>query len=216
MASTSVRSGDERLRGRPRGSLVSRGRKENQHGRSRAPPRSGRRGALRSPRIGRTARIADPQGSGLTLFKSATGDAADALAMAGRFFWNELHSSDRPRRFRRLHEESQHCRLRARRRGGPSKELPRDGVIAFARPILEHGSTGRRIDMPVPRSSRSAMDASPMDGCSAIPPHCARSSPVRADGMHGAAGAGFPRRSSSTRVRAAAHRGGPGRPRRRR
>jgi hypothetical protein len=93
-----------------------------------------------------TARIADPQGSGLTLFKSATGDAADALAMAGRFFWNELHSSDRPRRFRRLHEGSQHCRLRARRRGGPSKELPRDGVIAFARPILEHGSTGRRIE----------------------------------------------------------------------
>jgi hypothetical protein len=36
--------------------------------------------------------------------------------------------------------------------------------------------------MPALRSSGSAMDASPMDGGSAIPPRCARSSPVRPGG----------------------------------
>lgn len=46
------------------------------------------------PGVGRSARIADPQGAELCLFKSTTGDAPDALAPAGRFFWNELHTTD--------------------------------------------------------------------------------------------------------------------------
>src|SRR5713101_2863782 len=46
------------------------------------------------PGVGRTARIADPQGAEVSLFKNATGDKADAPAPAGRFFWNELHTSD--------------------------------------------------------------------------------------------------------------------------
>jgi predicted enzyme related to lactoylglutathione lyase len=44
--------------------------------------------------VGRMARITDPQGADLCLFKSATGDKADAPAPAGRFFWNELHTTD--------------------------------------------------------------------------------------------------------------------------
>ena len=47
-----------------------------------------------TPGVGRRARIADPQGAELCLFKSATGDAPDAPAPAGRFFWNELHTHD--------------------------------------------------------------------------------------------------------------------------
>ncbi len=46
------------------------------------------------PGAGRTARIADPQGAELSVFKSATGDPADAPATPGHFFWNELHTSD--------------------------------------------------------------------------------------------------------------------------
>jgi predicted enzyme related to lactoylglutathione lyase len=50
------------------------------------------------PEVGRTARIADPQGAELYLFKSASGDGPDAPGNAGppprRFFWNELHTTD--------------------------------------------------------------------------------------------------------------------------
>jgi predicted enzyme related to lactoylglutathione lyase len=46
------------------------------------------------PNAGRRARIADPQGAELYLFKSAAGDRADAPATQGRFFWNELHTTD--------------------------------------------------------------------------------------------------------------------------
>jgi uncharacterized protein len=46
------------------------------------------------PGVGRRARIADPQGAELCLFTSATGDPPDAPAPHGRFFWNELHTSD--------------------------------------------------------------------------------------------------------------------------
>jgi len=46
------------------------------------------------PRVGRKARIADPQGAELCLFKSATGDPADTPATSGRWVWNELHTSD--------------------------------------------------------------------------------------------------------------------------
>ena len=46
------------------------------------------------PGVGRRARIADPQGAELSLFKNATGDPPDAPATPGRFFWNELHTSD--------------------------------------------------------------------------------------------------------------------------
>jgi predicted enzyme related to lactoylglutathione lyase len=53
------------------------------------------------PGVGRKARIADPQGAELYLFRSATGDPPDPLenaetqsSMSRRFFWNELHTSD--------------------------------------------------------------------------------------------------------------------------
>jgi predicted enzyme related to lactoylglutathione lyase len=53
------------------------------------------------PGVGRSARIADPQGAELSLFRNATGDPADApmahggvpATTAGRFIWNELHTS---------------------------------------------------------------------------------------------------------------------------
>src|SRR5258706_10724334 len=46
------------------------------------------------PTVGRRARIADPQGAEICLFKSATGDPADLpKAPQGWFFWNELHTT---------------------------------------------------------------------------------------------------------------------------
>jgi hypothetical protein len=45
--------------------------------------------------IGRVARIADPQGARLSLFKSDNGDPADMDHVpAGRWVWNELHTTD--------------------------------------------------------------------------------------------------------------------------
>jgi uncharacterized protein len=47
------------------------------------------------PGIGRAAKIADPDGAELALFKSATGDPPDvSWAPPGRFIWNELHTTD--------------------------------------------------------------------------------------------------------------------------
>jgi len=46
------------------------------------------------PSVGRTARIADPQGAEICLFKNATGDPPDAPAVQGGWLWNELHTSD--------------------------------------------------------------------------------------------------------------------------
>jgi len=47
------------------------------------------------PGVGRSARIADPQGAELCLLKNAEGDPPDAKNVpAGRFFWNELHTSN--------------------------------------------------------------------------------------------------------------------------
>jgi predicted enzyme related to lactoylglutathione lyase len=47
------------------------------------------------PGVGRRALIADPQGAELYVFKNTTGDPADAPpAPPGRFFWNELHTTD--------------------------------------------------------------------------------------------------------------------------
>jgi hypothetical protein len=46
------------------------------------------------PGVGRTARIADPQGAEICPFKSADGDPADGMASQGRFFWDELHTPD--------------------------------------------------------------------------------------------------------------------------
>jgi predicted enzyme related to lactoylglutathione lyase len=50
------------------------------------------------PEVGRAARIADPQGAELYVFKNDTGDPADTPATepppARRFFWNELHTTD--------------------------------------------------------------------------------------------------------------------------
>jgi len=46
------------------------------------------------PGVGRTARIADPQGAELCPFTSVQGDPPDALAPRGGWCWNELHTSD--------------------------------------------------------------------------------------------------------------------------
>lgn len=46
------------------------------------------------PGVGRTARIADPQGAELCVFTNASGDPADVPSTHGRFLWNELHTSD--------------------------------------------------------------------------------------------------------------------------
>jgi uncharacterized protein len=47
-----------------------------------------------TPGVGQRARIVDPQGAELYLFRNATGDPPDAPAPQGRFFWSELHTSD--------------------------------------------------------------------------------------------------------------------------
>jgi predicted enzyme related to lactoylglutathione lyase len=50
------------------------------------------------PTVGRTARIADPQGAEICPFKSNGGDPPDAPDASGsRFCWNELHTSDAAR-----------------------------------------------------------------------------------------------------------------------
>src|SRR5437660_5304920 len=49
------------------------------------------------PGVGRTARIADPQGAELSPFKNAMGDPADALPPTGGWAWNELHTNDVPK-----------------------------------------------------------------------------------------------------------------------
>jgi uncharacterized protein len=46
------------------------------------------------PGVGRTARIADPQGAELCPFRSNEGDPPDAPAPSGGWCWNELHTSD--------------------------------------------------------------------------------------------------------------------------
>jgi predicted enzyme related to lactoylglutathione lyase len=47
------------------------------------------------PTVGRMARIADPQGAEICLFKSDNGDPPDVeQTPAGQFFWNELHTID--------------------------------------------------------------------------------------------------------------------------
>src|SRR5205085_1075101 len=47
------------------------------------------------PTVGRAARIADPQGAELCLFKSSNGDPPDGPPVPGRWFcWNELHTTD--------------------------------------------------------------------------------------------------------------------------
>jgi predicted enzyme related to lactoylglutathione lyase len=46
------------------------------------------------PGVGRTTRIADPQGAEICPFKNATGDPPDGDASQGQFFWNELHTTD--------------------------------------------------------------------------------------------------------------------------
>jgi uncharacterized protein len=46
------------------------------------------------PGVGRTARIADPQGAELCLLRNTMGDLADAPAPHGHWLWNELHTRD--------------------------------------------------------------------------------------------------------------------------
>jgi uncharacterized protein len=44
--------------------------------------------------VGRMARISDPQGAELCLFKSITGDPPDTVPPQGGWVWNELHTTD--------------------------------------------------------------------------------------------------------------------------
>src|SRR5262249_37878951 len=44
------------------------------------------------PTIGRRARITDPQGAEICLFRNLEGDSPDHEASQGQFFWNELHT----------------------------------------------------------------------------------------------------------------------------
>jgi predicted enzyme related to lactoylglutathione lyase len=47
------------------------------------------------PQVGRFAHITDPQGAEVSLFKNPAGDPPDVdQAPHGRFFWNELHTTD--------------------------------------------------------------------------------------------------------------------------
>ena len=46
------------------------------------------------PGVGRRARIADPQGAEICVFKNSAGDPIDAPATNGRWLWNELHTTD--------------------------------------------------------------------------------------------------------------------------
>ncbi|HEX6838603.1 MAG TPA: VOC family protein, partial [Polyangia bacterium] len=46
------------------------------------------------PSVGRIARIADPQGAELQVFKSDNGDPEDGPGHQGRWAWNELHTTD--------------------------------------------------------------------------------------------------------------------------
>ncbi|MBF5045095.1 VOC family protein [Aggregicoccus sp. 17bor-14] len=51
-------------------------------------------GPLDIPEVGRLARIADPEGAELTLFRSLGGDPPDGWAHHGHWLWNELHTHD--------------------------------------------------------------------------------------------------------------------------
>ena len=51
-------------------------------------------GPVDLPGVGRMARIADPQGAEICLFRNDGGDPADAEAPAGGWLWNELHTSE--------------------------------------------------------------------------------------------------------------------------
>jgi len=46
------------------------------------------------PPVGRSAKIADPFGTQLYLFRAAGADAADGPPTSGRFYWNELWTRD--------------------------------------------------------------------------------------------------------------------------
>jgi predicted enzyme related to lactoylglutathione lyase len=46
------------------------------------------------PTVGRTARIADPQGAEICPFKSNNGDPPDGEVTNGNWLWNELHTND--------------------------------------------------------------------------------------------------------------------------
>jgi len=49
------------------------------------------------PSVGRRARIADPQGAEISVFKSTSGDPPDGPVPPGHFLWNELHTTDAPK-----------------------------------------------------------------------------------------------------------------------
>jgi hypothetical protein len=53
--------------------------------------------------IGRMARVVDPQGAQLCLFKNAMGDPPDTAPRPGEWLWNELHTTD-PRRALEFYE----------------------------------------------------------------------------------------------------------------
>jgi len=52
------------------------------------------------PTVGRTARIADPQGAEICAFKSSAGDPPDGEVAQGGWLWNELHTNDVPNALR--------------------------------------------------------------------------------------------------------------------
>ncbi len=53
------------------------------------------------PTVGRMARVADPTGAELSLFKNTQGDPPDVqVTPSGGWLWNELHSSDVPKALR--------------------------------------------------------------------------------------------------------------------
>jgi len=49
------------------------------------------------PTVGRSAKVADPQGAVFYLFRSATEDMPESPPTQGRFYWNELVTRDAPK-----------------------------------------------------------------------------------------------------------------------
>jgi predicted enzyme related to lactoylglutathione lyase len=94
------------------------------------------------PTVGRTARIADPQGAELCLFKSDGGDPPDGKAPNGGWVWNELHTSD-PEKALAFYEKVVGYSHKSMDMGpaGVYHILARDGVDrAGVTPLLQKGA----------------------------------------------------------------------------
>lgn len=81
------------------------------------------------PEVGRAARIADPQGAELYLFRNTAGDPPEALPPPGGWVWNELHTAD-PAKAIRFYEKVVGFSHRSMDMGpaGTYHILSRDGV----------------------------------------------------------------------------------------